>query len=406
MPAGQVALTSLNSPRWLGLQLVAYDSAYRTALEAKGFPKSARYDVSLYIQNIELRESAGEAAMQLSVTLEDPSRRTVRHKLQALTVGSVFRFYGPAANYYVGGSLRAHQLLFLGRTWAADVTTDAKSKTRSYTVYDNASYLARHEGVEVYLDKTFTEIVADVARKYGYSTWIMTDTKVKVGKIVMGSGWTFWDLFKEAAARTFEKTGRAYHVRSDPAKKGLDLLEFGRTGFTWAVGDGPQGSLLSHTYTDSAEDLATRVLVIQEEYDEEGEFKANRRLHQGLVMGDLRDTFGDILKIQNPDASLTYAYNPDDHEWAQITKAIREQVKQQLKNLGRTKQKATLHSLYIPGIRVGDRINAGTTVGSSADPVQNNWIVDSVRTTWEPTGPSQDIDIVRSAADSAMGFVR
>lgn len=371
----------LNDPALTDISLHGWGSAYKRRLEALGFPSNTSRDYTGFVESLTLTESAGEAAMRLEASLSDPGIPGKPSPLTPLTVGTDVHLYGYKLNYFLGGARTPKkERIFRGQVYVGDKDVDGAKRDRSITAYDPATFLARTEGVLVYHGSTMTEIVKDVAAKFGFKLGIVVDTKVKVGKIIMGPGWTLWGLIQEAAKRTYNLTGRTYYVRSVPNKsRSLDLLNFGDwqgegTGITWRITDGYQGSMLAHSLRDSAEDLATRFLITQEVYDDEGEFKNINVMRQGIVIGELREVFGDLVKIMSPDSSLSDVANPSDPEWNQAVQVMAVQMKQALANYGRTKKTASVRSLYIPGIRRGDRISTG--IQGDIDK-QTGWIVDS-----------------------------
>lgn len=400
--------TALNSPDLHDISLHGWGSAYKRKLEAAGFPSNTSRDFTGFVESVQLTESAGEAAMQMDVQLSDPGIPGKPSVLTPLTVGTHVHLYGYRLDYFLGGNRSPKkERIFRGQVYEADKDVDGPTRTRSLSVYDAATFLARTEAILVYNGATMTQIVQDVAKKYGFKLGVVVDTKVKVGKIIMGPGWTLWRLIQEAARRTYNLTGRSYYVRSRPnVSRSLDLLNFGDwqgegTGITWRITDGYQGSMLSHSLRDSAQDLATRFLITQEKYDDEGEFKNTNIMRQGIVIGELREVFGDLVKIMSPDSSLSDVANPDDPEWNQAEQVMGVQMRQAMANYGRTKKTATVRSLYIPGLRRGDRISTGVQ-GDVLDK-QTGWIVDSVSTSWGASGAGQTIELVKYQADSSVG---
>lgn len=396
---------ALNGPSFVDIQLHGRGSAYQRDLDRQGFVLASR-NFSTHIINATLTESAGEAAVRLDVDLFDDARGGKASGLTPLTVGTELHLYGYGIDYFLGGGRTAvpHRL-FRGQVYKADKATEGQSRTRSFTAYDPATYLARTEAPRVYIDKSFTFIFRDICKAFGFDTGFVAETKTPLGKIIMGPGWSLWRLFQECVRRHYDKTGLTFYVRSVPNKsRSLDLLNFGNwkgqgTGITWRITDGAYGSMTNHNISDSAEELATRIVMVQEEYDEEGEFKANKILRQGVVLGGLRETFGDLVKLVSPDSSLTPIYNESDPEWTKIDKTMAQQMKQMLANYGRTHQTATVRTLYIPGIRRGDRI----VTGVAGDEMQDGWIIDQVSTEWSQAGASQTIDLVKHQSDSSVG---
>lgn len=398
----------LNHPILTDVSLHGWGSAYRRQLEAAGFPSNTSRDYSGFVQDIVLTESAGEAAMRMNFTLLDTGRPGKLSPITPLTVGTDVHLYGYVLNYFYGGARsKGKQRIFRGQVYQSDKVVDGASRSRTFVAYDPATFLARTEAILVYNGSTMTEIVRDIATKFGFDLGIVADTKVPVGKIIMGPGWSLWRLIQEAARRTYDMTGRSYYVRSRPDRsRAFDLLNFGDwqgegTGITWRITDGHQGSMLSHSLRDSAEELATRILITQEVYDGEGEFKNINVLKQGVVTGSLRDTFGDLVKIMAPDSSLSYVADENANDWTQAVQVMDVQMRQALANYGRTRKTATVSNFYIPGIRRGDRIVTGVTTGDID--TQVGWIVDSVATTWEATGATQSIELVRYQSDSSVG---
>lgn len=397
--------SALNGPSFVDIQLHGRGSAYQRDLDKKGFPLASR-NFSNHIVSATLTESAGEAAVRLDVDLFDDARGGKASGLTPLTVGTELHLYGYLIDYFLGGGRTAKpHRLFRGQVFKSDKHTDGESRTRSFTAYDPATYLARTEAPRVYVDKSFTFIFRDICAAFGFDTGFVAETGVPLGKIIMGPGWTLWRLMQECTKRHYDKTGLTFYVRSVPNKsRALDLLNFGNwkgqgTGITWHITDGAFGSLTDHTVSDSAEELATRIVMVQEQYDEEGEFKAQKVLRQGIVIGELRETFGDLVKLISPDSSLTPTYNASDPEWTKIDKTMAQQMKQELANYGRTRKTATVRSIYIPGIRRGDRI----VTGVAGDDMQDGWIIDAVTTEWSQAGATQTIDIVKHQADSSVG---
>lgn len=397
--------TPLNDPVFADLHLHGWGSAYQTELDKLGFPGNTSRDFSKHLLSVTLSESAGEAAMRLDVELHDNTRQHHPSFLTPLTVGTDLHLYGYGINYFLGGTRNEKpSRFFRGNVYKARKSTRAGSRTRLYTAYDPATYLARTEAPLVYVDKTFTEIFKDVCAKYGFQYDDAIETTAKLGKIVMGPGWTLWRLFQECTKRTYDKTGLTYYVRSIPNKgRTINLRNFGDwegegKGITWRITDGRQGTLLDHDIEDDAEHIATRIIITQEEYDDEGEFKAHKQIRQGIVIGGIREAFGDLLKILSPDSSLTPVYDEDDNDWSQIDQQLTLQMEQALANYGRTRKKATLRNIYLPGLRRGDRITSGV----AGTEMQHGWIVDAVATTWEASGATQTIEVVKHQSDSSV----
>ncbi len=398
-----VTAQSINDPEWRKFRLVTEGSAYKRRFAAAGlfFPP---LDVTRYVTDMRLTEAAGEAAQTLTFSVADVTRRGEVNPLQGITVGSAVRLTGPIANPYLGQSLMEDQQLFRGLIYRMTREHDHQGAIRTYYAYDPCTYFARTEDTLVFVGRPMHDIFADVLTKHGFSTFVIANTDVKTGKIIMGPGWTLHRLFLELGKRTFDASGKAFHVRSNPVRvRGADLLSFGgldRVG--WNIIDGLNGALQGYSYEDSAENLRTHVKIIQEEYDEDGEFKAQKKVREGFVIGELQEVFGDLVKLVNPDSTLMERYGSSPN-WYQIDEALKKQMKQELENVGTTAQSATIRSLYIPGIRVGDRAqSAGTNVGEDR---QYGWIVESVETVWSDTGVKQTIAIIAKARDSALGFV-
>lgn len=401
----QTVATPLNLPIWADVQLHGVGSVYPRDLAARGFNAGVSRDYSAFIESVKLSESAGESAMKMEVTLRDAKLAGSAHSvLTALTVGTDLHLYGYTLNPFLGGSRSTEKVrLFRGLVFQSNLNANASTSSRTYTAYDSATYLARNEAALVFHNPTYTQVFRQVCAKFGFTPGYVAETGVGLGKIIMGPGWTLWRLFQECGRRHYDKTGRSFYVRSRPnSSRSLDLLNFGDfqgegTGITWHVGDGTRGTLTDYSYTDSAEELATRLIVMREEYDDNGNFKKFVKHRQGIVIGELRDTFGDLLKLLEPDSSLD-PVKTGTPEWAKIDAQLGTQVKQGLANYGRTKKTATLTNVYIPGIRRGDRITAG--VGSTR---QVGWVVDSVATVWTATGVTQTIEIIQNPFDSSVG---
>lgn len=399
--------TPLNSPSLTDISLHGWGSPYQRELDKLGFKGYTSRDFSDLVTSIVLSESAGEAAMRMEATLADTAVNRKIAPITPITVGTHLHLYGYKLNYFLGGARSAgKERLFRGQVYQSERSTSAGERSRTYTAYDPATYLARTECVLVYEGRSLSYIFRDVCAKFGFDIGIALDTKVPVGKIICGPGWTLWRLLQEAIRRTYDISGKSFYVRSNPAKRKLDLLNFGDyqgaegTGITWRILDGPEGSLIDHRITDSAEDLATRILITQEEYDDTtGDFKRIKNLRQGIVIGPLRDFFGDLVKIMTPDSSLSHVAPDSDPEWTQAVKVMDVQMKQALANYGRTKKTCSVTSLYLPGVRRGDRI----TTSVATDSRQEGWIIDSVQTTWEPSGATQAIDLVKYQPDSSVG---
>lgn len=393
---------AINDPEWKKFRLVTEGSAYKQRFAQQGlfFPP---LDVTPYVEAMSLTEQAGEAAQVLEFTVSDVTRRGEVNPLQGITVGSNVRLTGPIANPYLGQSLMPNEKLFNGLIYKSNRSHGPNGATRTFRAYDPCTYFARTEDTEVFVGKTMSYVFRQMLSKHGFTNFWLASTGIKTGKIIMGPGWTVHRLFLELGKRTFDSTGRAYHVRSNPTRlRGADLYTFGgEDRVTWNVIDGLNGALTQYDYEDSAENLRTHVIITQEEYDEDGEFKALKKQREGFVIGELREVFGDLIKLVAPDSTLMEKWGSRPNWW-QIDQSLQQQMRQELANVGTTAQSATLKSLYIPGIRVGDRINAGTNVGEVR---QNGWIVESVQTTWASTGVSQDIAIIAKPRDSALGFV-
>jgi len=393
---------AINDPEWKKFRLVTEGSAYKARLGSAGV-SFAPLDVTPYVDSMSLTEQAGEAAQVLEFSVVDTTRRGEVNPLQGITVGTHVRLTGPIANPYLGQSLMPNEKLFNGLIFKAGRSHGPNGATRTFRAYDPCTYFSRTEDTQVFVGKTFTAVFLDMLARHNFTNFVTVSTGIKTGKIIMGPGWTVHRLFLELGKRTFDSTGRAYHVRSNPTRlRGADLLTFGGSDrVTWNVIDGLNGALTQYDYEDSAENVRTHVIIVQEEYDEDGEFKALKKQREGYVTGELREVFGDLIKLVAPDSTLMEKWGSRPNWW-QIDQSLKDQMAQELANVGTTAQSATLKSLYIPGIRVGDRINAGTNVGEQR---QNGWIVESVQTTWQGTGVGQDIGIIAKPRDSALGFV-
>lgn len=406
-PVRHAVATPLNGNALTEVHVHARGSIYKKDLAKLGFADMSR-NYSPHLVGLTISESAAEAAQVMVADFMDDARPDKPSGLTPLTIGSEMHVYGYKLNYFMGGGRGASpERLFRGLCYKTDTQTSGTERTRSFIAYDDATYLARTEAPRVYIDKSFVYIFKDICRAFGFKANVgVVDTRVKLGKIIMGPGWSLWRLIQECQKRHYDKTGLTLFVRGSGRDRQLDLLSFGHwrgegTGITWRIMDGKTGSLISHSTSETFEEGATRVIMIQEEYDDAGEFKSNKILLEKVITGPLRDTFGDLVKIISPNSSLTPLYDENSSlpEWGKIDSAMKQQMRQEAANVGRTHRTATMTNVYIPGIRRGDRIDAGP----HGNVMESGWIVDGVSTTWGPAGATQTLDVVKHQADSSIG---
>ena len=376
----------LSDSPYQDLQVIAWGGAYNAW---SGIPDQV-IDVSDKLMELRITDSINEAARRVELTFDNEKAS----ELVTLQAGTRFQITGRVMDPVTlqPGPLK---VLFLGQSYEDYRSSREGLKTRTFSVYDFLTWLARTEDIATYKDQTLTQIFNDISSRYQIPVGTVEEVPGTLGQIVMGPGMTVWRMLQEAIDRAYRKTGVRYFIRAfdDPAY--MELLRMGQTGVAWSVRDGSDGILESLNFRDTAQELRTVVeAYIQEPTGDDGE---SRSVFQSSIQetGYYRQAFGYLRKIVHPDNSESSSGQVDEA----VLAAFRE--------AGIPSFSATTDQLMLPGARRGDQVflvseqNGGFELQT---PGRTEWpfYIDTVVSTYTEAGLRQTMDLSFSPVDAGL----
>lgn len=171
-------------------------------------------------------------------------------------------------------------------------TVQTSKKLMTFTAYDNGIYLANNKDTFTYENKTATDIFKDVCTRFGLPIGEVSQCTYTIPELTKKKT-TGFDAIADALSLDFDATGIRHYVSSDKGK--LSLLTRRENILQWVIET--TQNMLTYSYTQSIEDIRTRVKMLSDE----GTVLAES------VNAGLETKLGTFQEIDTPDETLSAA---------------------------------------------------------------------------------------------------
>lgn len=171
-------------------------------------------------------------------------------------------------------------------------TVQSNKKIMTFTAYDNGIYLANNQDTFTYENKTADHVFKDVCTRFGLPMGEVSACSYVIPELVKAKT-TGFDTIADALSLDFDATGIRHYVSSDKGK--LSLLTRRENILQWVIETSQ--NMTAYTYTQSIEDIRTRVKMLSDE---------------GTVLAEsinsaLEEKLGAFQEINTPDETLNAA---------------------------------------------------------------------------------------------------
>lgn len=171
-------------------------------------------------------------------------------------------------------------------------TIQTSKKLLTFTAYDNGIYLANNKDTFTYENKTATDVFKDVCARFGLPTGEVAQCSYVIPELTKKKT-TGFDAIADALSLDFDATGVRHYVSSD--KGTLNLLTRRENILQWVIET--TQNMLTYSYTQSIEDIRTRVKMLSDE---------GKALAESVNAG-LEAKLGVFQEIDTPDETLSGA---------------------------------------------------------------------------------------------------
>ena len=235
------------------------------------------YDVSQLVEQIRWKGRKGASARTLTVQLVDDD--SGQHARAAVDVEQ-----GQHCIFSLNGAE-----LFRGIILSQ---TQNSRKKLTFTAYDNGIYLANNRDTFTYENKTASDVFQDCCTRFGIPMGEVAVCTYKIPELTK-SKTTAFDAILDALSLDFDATGIRHYISSEKGK--ISLLTRRENIVQWVIEAGQ--NLSSYSYTQSMEEIKTRVKMVSKE----GTTVAERS------RAELEQKIGIFQEVEQPDESLTDA---------------------------------------------------------------------------------------------------
>lgn len=171
-------------------------------------------------------------------------------------------------------------------------TVQTSKKLMTFTAYDNGIYLANNKDTFTYENKTATDVFKDVCTRFGLPMGEVAQCSYVIPELTKKKT-TGFDAIADALSLDFDATGLRHYVSSD--KGLLSLLTRRENILQWVIET--TQNMLTYSYTQSAENVRTRVKMLSDE----GTVLAES------VNSTVEEKLGVFQEIDTPDETLSAA---------------------------------------------------------------------------------------------------
>lgn len=299
---------------------MSYNPKYTVSIITK---ESVKYNVTPAVTDLSLRESDGEIAQKVSVTLANV---LVNGEYLSALINVRDRIF-----VYANDGDRSEEV-FRGFVW----TRSYKSKTEkllTLTCYDNLIYFQESEEYQYFSAGYSTKsICSSICKKWGvtlnYTYESITHPKLplrgKLADIFMS------DLLDEVK----KKTGKKYVMRS--IQDAVHINSVGSNTTVYKIYRGKDGNAIDTTSEITMQGMITKVIITGKED------KEDRAAVEATVNGKT-DLYGTLQKVLSVSSGTDLA-------------EVKTEANELLKENGSPKQSFTITAVNIPWIRKGDRV--------------------------------------------------